>query len=151
MADIAVRRGEQKDWPLLWPLLQQMGFTYDEENSRCGVLRVLQLPDHCLLVADNNDNLLGYAWAQNYGPHIRSGRMTARLDDLFVLPDQRRKGVGAALFAAVVDWARNQDVTWLQWQASPAALPFYERIGLKGDPCPDSEHPSFEIQFQPFP
>jgi GNAT superfamily N-acetyltransferase len=105
--------------------------------------------DHVLLVAvtDGEASVLGYAWAQDYGSHLRSGKSVARLNDQFVAPTYRRSGTGTRLFVSVVRWVEERGVTWLQWQASSAALPFYERLGLAGDPCPDQGHPFFELDF----
>jgi hypothetical protein len=41
----------------------------------------------------------------------------------------------------------EESATWMEWQASRDALGFYEHLGLVGDPCPDQEHPFFEITF----
>ena len=48
---------------------------------------------------------------------------------------------------AVEDWARQKDITYLQWQANRASLPFYEALGFQGIADPDPEHPFFEIHF----
>jgi hypothetical protein len=34
----------------------------------------------------------------------------------------------------------------IYWQASPKAVVFYERLGFKGDPCPQPKYPFFEIE-----
>lgn len=77
---------------------------------------------------------------------MRTGRSIVRLHDLFVSPTHRRSGIGTQLFGFVARWAKERGATWLQWQASAAALPFYERLGFVGDPCPDPKHPFFEIE-----
>src|SRR5207248_11475500 len=98
-------------------------------------------------VAIDGYRLVGYGWAQDYGPHLRSGASTARLHDLFAVPDCRRRGIGAALFTAIKTWAMGKGVRYLQWQASLSAVPFYERLGYAGDPCPQPDYPFFEIEF----
>jgi hypothetical protein len=48
---------------------------------------------------------------------------------------------------AVVEWASPR-VRHLQWQAHETrAAPFYERLGYRGSPCPQPDHPEFEITF----
>lgn len=103
--------------------------------------------DHCIAVAHIDAELVGYAWVQDYGPHLRSGHSTARLHDLFVVEARRLHGVGSSLFAAAREWSRLRGVRWLEWQSSPSAVAFYERLGLHGDPCPQPDHPFFEIEF----
>jgi GNAT superfamily N-acetyltransferase len=83
-----------------------------------------------------------------HGAHLRAGFSTARLHDLFILPEYRRRGIGAALFNAIKEWAQQHEGTrYLEWQASQSALDFYQQLGYIGDPCPQPEYPFFEIDF----
>jgi GNAT superfamily N-acetyltransferase len=94
--------------------------------------------------------LVGYAAVQDYGPTLRGGddHRMARLHDLYVVPHRRRAGVGRALMAAVFDWAGPR-VRYLEWQAHrDRAAPFYERLGYRGDPCPQPEYPTFEVDLR---
>lgn len=125
-----------------------MGKTDSETAARRRILRVLASNDHFLPVAAVDETIVGYAWAQNYGPHIRTGQSIVRLHDLFVAPDSRMKGVGTKLFEAVVNWAREAGAAWLQWQASRSALPFYTHLGIVPHAAEDLEHPFFEIELE---
>jgi GNAT superfamily N-acetyltransferase len=122
-----------------------MGKTESEERVRDRVSAIRKDPHHFLSAAFAGDQAIGYAWAQDYGAHLRSGQRIVRLHDLYVTPNSRRQGIGARLFATSRDWAEKQRATWLQWQAGREALAFYQQLGLKGEPCPDPEHPFFEI------
>jgi GNAT superfamily N-acetyltransferase len=147
---IVVRPAREEDFPALWPLLRAMGQTDDEAAVGGRLARLSQRSDHSLLIALIGGQVAGYAWAQDYGPHLRGGGSAVRMHDLYVTPALRKKGVGARLFGAVREWAyRRPHVVWLQWQASQSAVAFYERLGLAGDPCPDPEHPFYEIEFGP--
>ena len=47
----------------------------------------------------------------------------------------------------VVQWASHR-VRYLQWQAHESrSASFYERLGYRGDPCPQPEYSDFEITF----
>jgi GNAT superfamily N-acetyltransferase len=96
----------------------------------------------------DDGGLLGYAVVQDYGPHLRAGRRHhGRLHDLYVDPEHRRTGVGRALMEAVAEWASTR-VRHLEWQAHfERAAPFYEQLGHRGEPCPQPEYPTFEIEF----
>jgi len=142
---IIIRPVQDDDWPAVWPLLREMGKTDAEARVRERVEQVGRRDEHFLTVALHGTSIAGYAWAQDYGAHIRSGQSTVRMHDLFVAPSYRRCGVGTQLLGAVTAWATERGATWLEWQSGQAALSFYERLGLTGDPCPDPEHPFFEI------
>jgi GNAT superfamily N-acetyltransferase len=124
-----------------------MGQTDGIDAVRARYSQLARSDDHLLVAAFVDDAAVGYAWAHDRGTHLRSGWRTARLHDLFVAEAHRRRGVGRVLFATVTEWARGHAVRWLEWQASVDALSFYTRLGLRGDPCPDQEHPYFEIDF----
>jgi GNAT superfamily N-acetyltransferase len=53
------------------------------------------------------------------------------LQDLFTAPDVRGQGVGAALIAAVVDWARARDcrrVYWMTHETNGRARRLYDHV-----------------------
>ncbi len=125
-----------------------MGGADSEAASQERVLQIVERSDHYVPVALAGAELVGYAWAQDYGPHLRGGAHTARLHDLYVVPEWRRRGIGRQLFEAVRIWAAGHAIRWLQWQASTAAVPFYARLGLVGDTRSDlQERPFYEIDF----
>ena len=146
------------DYPALWPLL--CGMSGADRTTAAAPLpadvaarlaHIHRRPEHFVAVAslaDTGSALIGYAWVQDYGPGLRHAWSVARLHDLFVAPSWRRRGAGRRLFAAVWEWAaRRGTVRYLEWQASLAAVPFYERLGFTGDTRSDlEEHPYFEIR-----
>jgi GNAT superfamily N-acetyltransferase len=143
-----IRPATPNDWEAILPLLRAMGSQHDA-RARRRFARFAHHNDHYLPVAFAGEQLAGYGWVQDYGPHLRSGEHTARLHDLFVVPDRRREGIGAALFTAMKAWAEQRGMRYLEWQASQAALPFYAHLGYVGDPCPQPEFPFFCIEFSP--
>lgn len=107
------------------------------------------IPPGLIVVAGEGTRLLGYAAAQDHGDHLRAGKegRVARLHDVYVAPDARHTGVGRLLMEAVVRWASTR-VRYLQWQAHESeSAPFYERLGYRGDPCPQPDYPEFEVTF----
>jgi GNAT superfamily N-acetyltransferase len=117
------------------------------ERSRVLFESYINSSQHCILVAEQS-TLIGYAWAQSYGPHLRSSDTTARLNDLFVLAEYRHQGIAKELLESVMDWAKTSGVKYLQWQANKTSVSFYEHLGHKAIPDPDPEHPFFEIEFE---
>jgi len=84
--------------------------------------------DGLLWVAtDPGDRPVGFALASvlDSGPH---------LEELDVHPDFGRRGLGAALVAAVLDWARaagHGGLTLVTFRDVPWNAPFYERLGFR--------------------
>lgn len=137
------------DWPALWPMLLAMGTASAEPAARARFERLSRDPCWFLVGCRGDGRPLGYAAAQNYGGHLRTGddHRTARLHDLYVDPAVRGQGLGRSLMAAVVEWAGGR-VRYLEWQAHETrSAPFYASLGYRGDPCPHPEYPTFEIDF----
>jgi GNAT superfamily N-acetyltransferase len=62
------------------------------------------------------------------------GRPVFYLEDLFVLPEHRRSGVGAKLFLDCVKRARRRRCCRMEWQVlawNEPALRFYEKVGAE--------------------
>jgi GNAT superfamily N-acetyltransferase len=146
--NVKFRKATLEDWTNLYPLLEQMGSVQSEEKSRERFERLLEDYLHFIVIAENVENLVGYAWAQSYGVHLRSGDITARLNDLFVISSQRHQGIAKGLLESVITWAKTANVRYLQWQANKTSIAFYERLGHVAIPDPDPEHPFFEIEFK---
>lgn len=76
---------------------------------------------------------------------------TAELTGFWVAPEQRGVGVGAALAAAVTDWAKSQGITTLQaWvvEDNHQAIRFYEDLGFSDTKQrqPHTPEPSKQIR-----
>jgi len=79
------------------------------------------------VAADAQDHPVGFALAGVVGD-------CAHLDELDVLPQHGRRGLGAALVRAVHDWAIRQGfpaVTLTTLDNIPWNRPFYERLGYR--------------------
>lgn len=137
------------DWQAFWPLLRGMGTDDDESTARKRYTELLDDPRWAVIGAVSDGRLVGYAAVQDYGPHLRIGSMhrIARLHDLYVDAAVRRQGVGTVLLDAAKAWAA-QRTRYLEWQAGQeTSAPFYERLGYRGEPCPQPEYPTFVVDF----
>jgi GNAT superfamily N-acetyltransferase len=76
---------------------------------------------------------VGFAlWHQNYSTFLAKPGLY--LEDLFVLPDWRGRGVGAALLGHLARIALERDYGRMEWSVlnwNEPALGFYRRIGAK--------------------
>ena len=76
-------------------------------------------------VADEDGSVVGFAtWADGDG--------STELEDLFVDPDWRRRGVATALLRRIVEVLRARGVEWLEVTANPHAQGFYSAAGFTG-------------------
>ncbi|MBF2051922.1 MAG: GNAT family N-acetyltransferase [Candidatus Sericytochromatia bacterium] len=133
MALPLIRSARQSDWMALWPLVQDATdatAASSPEAFRARYQHLVQSAEHRLLVAENSEALLGYAWAQQLGLDLRSGATLAIFHDLYLSPRARQKGLGKRLFEAICGWARQAGVQRLSWQAQPEAEGFYHHLGL---------------------
>jgi GNAT superfamily N-acetyltransferase len=79
------------------------------------------------VVSTADDVAVGYARAE-----VRGG--LAYLDEMDVLPEHGRRGLGGRLVEAVCEWARERGfpaVTLTTFRAVPWNGPFYEKLGFR--------------------
>ncbi|MEM6374468.1 MAG: GNAT family N-acetyltransferase [Pseudomonadota bacterium] len=85
-----------------------------------------------LVAEDNNRELLGYAALVPTG-QLQYGMRGLDMHHLFVQPDARRKGVGAALVTGCLHYAREAHCTYVSVGTHPdnaGAGLFYETLGF---------------------
>lgn len=85
------------------------------------------------LLVDVDGQTVGYAiYFFTYSTFL--ARPTLYLEDIFVLPEQRGKGAGKALFRAVAAEAVRSDCGRMEWQVldwNQPSIEFYERNGAR--------------------
>jgi GNAT superfamily N-acetyltransferase len=85
---------------------------------------------HCL-IAEWNEQAAGFA-LYFYNFSTWEAKPGIYLEDLFVLPEFRKYGIGRGLLKHLAELALEQDCTRLVWQVldwNTLAIDFYERIG----------------------
>ncbi len=82
-------------------------------------------------VAEVDGAVVGFAlWFVTYSTWL--GRGTLYLEDLFVVPEHRRRGAGMALMRTLAREAVQRDCLRFVWQVldwNEPAIAFYERLG----------------------
>lgn len=141
------RMATHADWSEVWPLIHQRGASDSEELAKSRYLKYATSDDHVIVLGLVENRIVGYAWAQNFGPHLRTGKVLHRFHDLFVLEKYRNCGVARAMFEQIQDWSRKSGANWLQWNANPSSTGFYERLGFKSIPEEEEGFPFFEITY----
>ncbi|MEA2418767.1 MAG: hypothetical protein QOE60_973 [Thermoleophilaceae bacterium] len=92
-------------------------------------------PDAFVLLAEVDDQPIGYALVHLRGPEEtwQTGERIGVLETLSVLPDERGRGIGTALFERIYAELRGLGVRELEVAViskNAKALRFYERHGL---------------------
>jgi GNAT superfamily N-acetyltransferase len=80
--------------------------------------------------AFEGDALVGFAVVMEL-PDAIHGTVTGMMDDLFVVPAWRRRGVAQALIAAIVEHAKTKGwahVRWLVHEHDQAAIALYDKL-----------------------
>ena len=94
----------------------------------------LSAPECLMIGAFEGDRLQGIAGAtlRNKSGMIE-GIKTVCQDNIYVLPEARRKGVAKALFAAAEDWAKARGAVRLDlhvWGFNQDAIALYKAMGM---------------------
>src|SRR5579862_4224420 len=136
---IVIRQATTLDLDILVPLFDAYRQFYrqssDVERARHFLRERLELNQSVILLAFDGATSIGFT--QLY-PSF-SSRAMARifiLNDLFVAPEFRRRGVGAALLTAAADYGRSNGALRLVLSteiANTTAQMLYEKMGWKRD------------------
>ena len=94
----------------------------------------LAYPGSVDLGAFEGEQLMGIVsatlWEES---NMRKDLKTVCLDNIYVLPTYRRRGIAAKLFAAVESWAKEQGAIRLElhtWDFNKGAIAMYEAMGM---------------------
>jgi GNAT superfamily N-acetyltransferase len=106
----------------------------DEERNRAFFRRFLApSEDGLLLGARADDRFLGYACLYWHFSSL-SAEEAVLMNDLFVEPDARGRGVGRALIEAAAEVARERGAAYLEWSTAPSnhtAQRLYDSTGAE--------------------
>ena len=83
-----------------------------------------------VLSAHAGDRLVGVA-VLAFRPGVSVGADFASVEELHVRPQERGRGVGRALLAAVGERCRGRGVSYVEVQTDDEAAPFYEALGFE--------------------
>lgn len=148
MTDLTIRRAHETDAGVIMALLRQVNDVHAhgrpdlfvEGNTKYTpdeLARIIGDDSRPIFVAaDADGSLLGYAFCvseDHTGNNNLQPIRTLYIDDICVDEAARGKHVGTALYHHVLDYARAHgyyNVTLNAWSANPAAVRFYEHLGM---------------------
>ena len=137
--DVRIETATVHDVPLLLSLIRALA-EY-ERMSDAVVATEASLRDSLFgttpcaeaAIAHVDRDAVGFAlWFQNYSTFLAKPGLY--LEDLFVLPDWRGRGVGAALLGHLARIALERDYGRMEWSVlnwNEPAIGFYRRIGAR--------------------
>lgn len=108
-----------------------------DENAAAGtILAMIPNEDGSLIVAEHDGQIVGMIAASAYHPLFSSSARIAQEICWWVNPSARSLGAGVALIKALVEWAKEADVTTLNMHAISRGSPkkaqaVYEHMGFE--------------------
>lgn len=148
MSPIVIRHATDQDYDEICSLFQALDdyhvFVDPETFQRFpGPPRPLELlksflehPEKALVVAVEGNSMVGFLNCQLSTtpslPMLRP-RTFATVDNIFVVPSHRNRGIGARLVDEAKSWARQKGVEALQltvYCSNRMAMEFYEKLGF---------------------
>jgi ribosomal protein S18 acetylase RimI-like enzyme len=139
IAGSEIRRAGLADLDLIVPLFDAYRQFYrqppDLEIARCFLLERLERNESVIFVAIDGDAALGFTQLYPSFSSVSLARIFV-LNDLFVSPQARRRGVGRLLLEATAKFGRNAGATRLVLSTeltNKTAQSLYEQLGWKRD------------------
>lgn len=132
-----IRSAEINDTPIILKLIKDLSvyeklthqFVNNEELLKKYLFGEKRFAE--VLIADFNDQPVGFAlFFHNYSTFV--GKPGIYLEDLFVQPEMRGKGIGKKLFLRLVNIAKERDCGRVEWSVlnwNTSAINFYKNMG----------------------
>lgn len=93
---------------------------------------------HLPFLVEVDGDVAGMAWlmvAQRVPSPERQHRRCGDVQSVYVVPELRDRGIGAALLEAVLAEARRLELEHVTVHSSDLAVPLYQRVGFQHDRC----------------
>lgn len=104
-----------------------------------AVVEMIEHPDYVFFVIDGPDGLAGSisAGLERVVPGPRWHALHAHLGDMCTSGSARGTGLGRILMEAALDWCRGRGAQTVKLDATPSAVPVYERFGFERHQGPE--------------
>lgn len=120
------------------------------EESRSAIVEHLRAnathPQATCLVAVEDGGIVGFATAATFTHPTLTG-VLGEIEEIYVAPAHRRKGLGTALAGAILDWIDDQGGNVMKVRVGrglgePRAIAFWESMGFEADMVECSLYPA---------
>ncbi|MEO1672028.1 MAG: GNAT family N-acetyltransferase [Cyanobacteria bacterium J06631_2] len=137
--DFSIRQANSADVPQIFKLIEALAEYEQLSHQVTG--SIAQLQEHLFgdriyaeaIVVEIESKIVGFAlFFPNYSTFLTKPGLY--LEDLFVLPEYRRQGIGKALLSYLGKLAIARDAGRLEWSVldwNESAIAFYESMGAK--------------------
>lgn len=141
MNNITLRKIEERDISELTKLIYKLS-EYEGIAEYCDIseeaYRTMLFREKCLfsLVAEEKEKIVGAATYYFYRISSLGGRRVLYLEDLFLLPTARNKGIGRKIMAELQQIAKEKQCLKIEWRclkSNSPAIAFYDKIGARND------------------
>ena len=143
-----IRFAQTRDIPGMIELLKQVGQVHHEirpdlfrsgaqKYDEAALQALLADSKRPILIGELDGQVAGYAFCilqETAGDPVLCDRKVLYIDDLCVEEGLRGKGIATALYARVLEYAKElgcHSVTLNVWCGNDSAMAFYEKCGLK--------------------
>lgn len=139
--EIQIRQAEVEDAAEIARLLHDFNSEYEEETPPVAELirhakRMLREGEMTVLLAGEGPDGLALL---RFRPSVWTEQQEAYLQELYVIPDLRGRGIGEALMAAVLATCRERDAGWIELntgESDVAARSLYRKLGFTNEEGP---------------
>ncbi len=137
--NILIRSATEKDVPAILSLIKELA-NYEKLSDQViatedELKKVLFGENNFveILVAEYEEQITGQAlFFKNFSTFL--GKPGIYLEDLYVKPEMRNKGIGKALLDKIISLAKERNYGRVEWAVldwNESAIEFYEKIGAK--------------------
>lgn len=107
--ELTIRAATRADANALFALLREFAVSYtpDRISFEANLPRLLESDRQLLLVAAEDERVVGYAMASESMTLYANGP-TAELIELMVIQSRRKRGIGRVLVEAAIAWAKER-------------------------------------------
>ncbi len=105
--------------------LYKAGGWWKESYEKSGIPKLIKGSFAFAVAVDKNNETIGMARV------LSDGSSDAYIQDVVVLPEYRKKGIGKKLVLKLVEFCKKKGIYWIALISEPDQEHFYEKLGFK--------------------